>query len=70
MKSPSFGDQRKAVLQDLAVFTNGQVLSEEAGLGLEKGGENEEAIKSVLGTAKNVTITKDDTIMLHGQGTK
>lgn len=70
VKSPSFGDNRKAILQDIAVFTGGQLVSEEAGLSLDKGAETPDSIKSILGQAKNVTITKDDTILLHGLGTK
>lgn len=70
VKAPSFGDNRKAILNDVAVFTGGQLVSEEAGLSLEKAGETPESIKTILGSAKNVTITKDDTILLHGQGTK
>ena len=70
VKSPSFGDNRKALMQDLAVFTGGQFITEEAGMSFDKVSETPESIKSVLGVAKSVTITKDDTIILHGQGTK
>ena len=70
VKAPSFGDNRKAVLQDIAIFTGGKFISEEAGLTLESATANPEEIKATLGVAKNVTITKDDTIILHGNGNK
>lgn len=70
VKAPSFGDNRKAILQDIAIFAGGQLVSEEAGMDLEKGGETPESIQEILGVVKNVTITKDDTILLHGNGTK
>ena len=57
VKAPGFGDNRKATLQDMAVLTNGTVISEDTGMKLET------AEFSVLGTAKKVTISKDDTII-------
>jgi len=70
VKAPSFGDNRKAVLQDIAIFTGGKFISEEAGVTLEATTANPEEIKAALGVAKNITITKDDTIILHGNGSK
>ena len=70
VKAPSFGDNRKATMQDIAVFTGGQYVAEEAGVYLDKNGENAELIQATLGVAKNVTITKDDTIILNGEGAK
>ena len=64
MKAPAFGDNRKAIMNDIAVITGGTVVSEEVGLTLEK------AEVSVLGRCKNVTITKDDTIIMNGFGDK
>lgn len=64
VKAPAFGDNRKNILNDIAVLTGGTVVTEDLGLTLEK------AEPSVLGTCKEVIITKDDTIMLHGAGTK
>ena len=55
VKAPGFGDRRKAMLEDIAILTNGTVISEEVGLSLEK------AELSQLGTAKRVQITKDNT---------
>merc|ERR1712087_635340 len=60
VKAPGFGDNRKAMLQDLAVLTGAQLISEELGEKLE------EIDLSQLGTAKTVTITKDDTVILEG----
>lgn len=57
-------------MEDIAVVTGGQYVAEQAGVSLDKNGENPESIQATLGVAKNVTITKDDTIILHGQGTK
>ena len=57
-------------MQDIAVFTGGQYVAEEAGVYLDKNGENPELIQATLGVAKNVTITKDDTIILNGEGSK
>ncbi len=62
VKAPGFGDRRKAMLQDIAILTGGTVVSEEVGLTLEKAGLNE------LGTAKRVTITKEETTIIDGAG--
>ena len=62
VKAPGFGDNRKANLQDLAVLTGGQVVSEEVGLKLE------EVTLQMLGRAKNVEISQDDTLVLDGAG--
>jgi len=62
VKAPGFGDRRKAMLEDLAVLTGGQVVAEEAGLTLEK------AEPSVLGKARRVEIDKDDTTIIGGAG--
>jgi chaperonin GroEL len=62
VKAPGFGDRRKAMLEDLAVLTGGQVVAEEAGLTLEK------AEPTVLGRAKRVEIDKDDTTIISGAG--
>ena len=64
VKCPSFGDNRKAIMQDIAILTNGTVISEEAGLSLEK----EET--TVLGQCNSVIISKDDTIIMNGVGSK
>merc|ERR1719421_1912531 len=64
VKAPGFGDNRKANLQDIAVLVGGQVISEDVGLKLE----NVDA--SHLGTAKRITISKDDTVVLDGAGEK
>jgi len=64
VKAPGFGDNRKATLQDMAVLTNATVISEDTGMKLET------ADISALGTAKKVTISKDDTIILDGSGSK
>lgn len=63
VKAPGFGENRKANLQDMAVLTGGTVVSEDIGLKLEN------VDLSMLGQAKKITITKDDTIMLDGAGT-
>ena len=52
-------------MQDIAIFSGGQYVSEEAGIYLDKSTEPE-SIQALLGVAKTVTITKDDTIILHG----
>ncbi len=70
VKAPSFGDNRKAILQDIAIFTGGKYVSEEAGVTLENCAASPEEIKATLGIAKNVSITKDDTILLNGNGSK
>jgi chaperonin GroEL len=64
VKAPGFGDRRKAMLEDIAVLTGGKVISEEAGFKLEN------AVISDLGTAKKVTIDKDDTTIVEGAGEK
>lgn len=64
VKAPGFGDNRKATMQDLAILTGGTVISEETGMKVE------EAAPEQLGTAKRVKITKNDTIVLDGAGTK
>ncbi len=64
VKAPGFGDRRKAMLEDIAVVTGGQVISEDLGIKLEN-------VKlSMLGTAKKVQITKDDTTIIDGAGKK
>jgi chaperonin GroEL len=63
VKSPYFGDRRKAFMTDLAVVTGGQVVSEDVGLSLSNVG------LEVLGTARRVTVTKDDTTIVDGGGT-
>jgi chaperonin GroEL len=63
IKAPGFGDRRKAMLQDMAVLTGGQVISEEVGLKLEN------VTLDLLGTAKRVVITKDNTTIVDGGGT-
>ncbi|EOY27127.1 Heat shock protein 60-3A isoform 1 [Theobroma cacao] len=64
IKAPGFGDNRRANLDDLAILTGGEVISDERGLTLDK-------IKvEMLGTAKRVTVSLDDTIILHGGGDK
>merc|ERR1719502_402450 len=63
VKAPGFGDHRKAMLQDLAVLTGAELVSEDTGRKLEEGFD-----PTCLGTAKSVTITKDDTIILDGNG--
>ncbi|CAG9464806.1 unnamed protein product [Pedinophyceae sp. YPF-701] len=64
VKAPGFGDNRKANLQDLAVLTGGQVVSEELGLKLES------VQPEHLGRARKVTVTKDDTLVMDGAGTR
>ncbi|KAH7331216.1 hypothetical protein KP509_20G020600 [Ceratopteris richardii] len=64
IKAPGFGENRKASLQDLATLTGGQLVSEELGMKLEK------VTPDMLGRAKRVTISKDDTIILDGAGDK
>jgi chaperonin GroEL len=63
VKSPFFGDRRKAFMTDLAVVTGGQVVSEDVGLKLDQVG------LEVLGTARRITVTKDDTTIVDGGGT-
>ncbi|SDL94036.1 chaperonin GroEL [Corynebacterium mycetoides] len=62
VKAPGFGDRRKAMLQDLAILTGGQVISEEVGLSLET------ADLALLGQARKVVITKDETTIVQGAG--
>ena len=64
VKSPFFGDRRKAFLEDLAVVTGGQVVNPDAGLLLREVGPD------VLGTARRVVVSKDDTIIIEGGGSK
>jgi len=64
VKAPGFGDRRKAMLQDIAILTGGQVISEEVGLSLDK------ITLEDLGTAKRVTVDKDNTIVVDGAGEK
>jgi chaperonin GroEL len=64
VKSPGFGDNRRNTMQDIAIATGGQFLSEEVGVQIET------ADVSVLGQAKKVIITKDDTIIMGGAGGK
>ena len=62
VKAPGFGDRRKAMLQDIAILTGGQVISEEVGLKLEN------ATLDLLGRARKVVVTKDDTTIVEGAG--
>jgi chaperonin GroEL len=62
VKAPGFGDRRKAMLQDIAILTGGQVISEDVGLKLEN------ADLSLLGTARKVVVTKDETTIVEGAG--
>ena len=62
VKAPGFGDRRKAMLADMAILTNGQVISEEVGLSLEKATLND------LGTAKKVQVTKEHSTIIDGAG--
>ncbi|MBI1330441.1 MAG: chaperonin GroEL [Alphaproteobacteria bacterium] len=64
VKAPGFGDRRKAMLEDIAIVTGGQVISEDLGIKLENVKLN------MLGTAKKVRITKDDTTVIDGSGKK
>jgi|TARA_B110000116_G_C16783755_1_gene559748 chaperonin GroEL len=64
VKAPGFGDRRKAMLQDIAILTGGQVISEETGLKLENTSIDD------LGSAEKITIDKDNTIIVNGAGTK
>ena len=64
VKAPGFGDRRKAMLQDIAVLTGGQVISEDLGMKLES------VTMDMLGTAKKVAITKDETTIVDGAGEK
>jgi len=62
VKAPGFGDRRKAMLQDIAVLTNGQVISEEVGFKLEN------AVLTDLGRAKRIVVDKDNTTLIDGAG--
>ncbi len=64
VKAPGFGDRRKAMLEDIAVLTKGQVISEDVGIKLEN------VTLDMLGTAKKVDINKDDTTIIDGAGAK
>ena len=64
VKAPGFGDRRKAMLQDIAILTGGQVISEDLGMKLES------VTMDMLGTAKKVSITKDETTIVDGNGEK
>jgi chaperonin GroEL len=64
VKAPGFGDRRKAMLQDIAILTGGQVISEDLGMKLES------VTMDMLGTAKRVQITKDETTVIDGAGEK
>jgi len=64
VKAPGFGDRRKAMLQDIAILTGGQVISEDLGMKLES------VTMDMLGSAKKVTITKDETTIIDGAGEK
>lgn len=64
VKAPGFGDRRKAMLEDLAILTGGQVISEELGIKLEN------VTMDMLGDAKKITITKDTTTVIDGAGDK
>ena len=64
VKAPGFGDRRKAMMQDIAIVTGGQVISEDLGMKLES------VTIDMLGSAKRVTVTKDETIIIDGGGSK
>jgi chaperonin GroEL len=64
VKAPGFGERRKAMLQDMAILTGGQVISEEVGLKLEN------ATLDLLGKARKVVVTKDETTVVEGAGTE
>ena len=64
VKAPGFGDRRKAMLEDMAIVTAGQVISEDLGIKLEN------VTLDMLGTAKKVTISKEDTVIIDGAGKK
>src|SRR4051812_45543788 len=64
VKAPGFGDRRKAMLEDMAILTGGQVISEDLGIKLES------VTLDMLGTAKKVTITKEETTIVDGAGKK
>jgi chaperonin GroEL len=64
VKAPGFGERRKAMLQDMAILTGGQVISEEVGLKLES------VSLDLMGKARKVTVTKDETTIVEGAGSK
>ena len=64
VKAPGFGDRRKEMLQDIAILTGGTVISEEQGLQLDT------ATLEMLGTAEKITVSKDNTTIVNGKGTK
>ena len=64
VKAPGFGDRRKAMLQDIAILTGGQLISEDLGMKLEN------VTMDMLGTAKKISINKDDTTIVDGAGDK
>ncbi|MEO6120754.1 MAG: chaperonin GroEL [Acidimicrobiales bacterium] len=64
VKAPGFGERRKAMLQDIAILTGGQVITEEVGLKLEN------VTLDLLGKARKITVTKDETTMVEGAGTE
>jgi len=64
VKAPGFGDRRKAMLEDIAILTGGQVISEDLGIKLEN------VTLDMLGTAKRVSITKEETTVVDGAGAK
>jgi chaperonin GroEL len=64
IKAPGFGERRKAMLQDMAILTGGQVISEEVGLKLEN------ATLDLLGSARKVIVTKDETTIIEGAGSE
>ena len=64
VKAPGFGDRRKSMLEDIAILTGGTVIAEEVGLSLEK------ADLTLLGTAKKINVTKENTIIIDGGGKK
>ncbi|MEG9861684.1 MAG: chaperonin GroEL [Parvularculales bacterium] len=64
VKAPGFGDRRKAMLEDIAVLTGGQLVSEDLGIKLEN------VTQAMLGSAKRIRITKDDTTIVGGSGSK
>jgi chaperonin GroEL len=67
VKAPGFGDRRKAMMEDIATLTGGTFVSED--LGIKLADADAEFVKQYLGTAKRVTITKDDTTLVEGAGT-
>ena len=64
MKAPGFGDRRKAMMEDIAILTNGSLISEEIGIKLDS------VTLDMLGSAKRVEITKEETTIIDGMGAK